>query len=379
MDDVIDPVTGNDRNISNIVSPLGDTEGRLCTYNCVTWKVINLQTVITQVGAIGVGAAIVVQTTEMISTEFGIPTVSGDTEPKELEQRLKRMRGDGFLAKLAQPLKASMFSTALIICALGFTLKYKLANKIDSDGYDTVDYYTVYALLYSVILVTLIRLWHPFNCRPQVFTQPMWSQGWDSFVVARDTVAKWSEATFGEGQFDILEAIGDHLVKVKVDLYQWMHLDADERCELLINRCRRPGANAAEGDQMKLLAHTQVKLHHAIKMGSGEVIESEKKVIAPGGTLLTMIHKIDADTIKVSGTIEGRLEKVVIKRVEALDYSEEWEKLESTFIAEGEDDLANARKMSMASGGKMPAAKGTKKALQEKLLTLEDRVKALSP
>merc|ERR1712118_306653 len=39
--DVIDPITGKDRKITNLANPLGDTQGRLCKYLCVSWQVIN--------------------------------------------------------------------------------------------------------------------------------------------------------------------------------------------------------------------------------------------------------------------------------------------------------------------------------------------------
>merc|ERR1719487_2563171 len=85
-DDVIDPVSGEDRKLSNLINPEGSTDGSLCMYLCVSWQTINLQTLISGVGSITAGAAIVVTVTEWVSDKFGIQTVRADTKPETLSR-----------------------------------------------------------------------------------------------------------------------------------------------------------------------------------------------------------------------------------------------------------------------------------------------------
>merc|ERR1712224_924121 len=155
----------------------------------------------------------------------------------------------------------------------------------------TPDYYTTYALVFSTVLVTIMRLWHPFTCKPQIFTAQIWSQGVDDFLVPKDILAHWNDV-FGEDEFKVNVHVNETLALVDIDLYQWMHLRQRERHQLLISRCRRPGDEAKEGDRMKTMGETKVQIHHlfaADKLGdtAGEEVACLKTVKIPANTMLT--------------------------------------------------------------------------------------------
>jgi len=330
-DDVIDATTGKDKVILNLAHPTGDKDGRLCMYQCVTWKVFNLQTILTSTGAIAVGATIVVVMTEWVSTLLGKPVVSKSTSPEDLVKVMGGLRRDSLARRLTKPIQASIFCSAMPIVAVYALLKWCLVTKLDSDGYYTVDYYTMFAILFSVSLVTLLRCWHPFQCRPQLFTKDIWAEGTDNFVIPQRWLDRWNKNYPGKSpekpEFKKVKDVdGDRgdLVLVKVDLYQWMQLRAQERAELLVNYCRRP----SEGDQGRgslvvSIAAVEVKVLHPTD-------KTEKIHYLAAGQHLEIVKWKNEEEIIVNADIAGRKEKVLVQRNELLEKSDEWDKALAT-------------------------------------------------
>jgi len=321
--DVIDPVTGKDRDIGNLVTPEGDTEGRLCMYQCVSWKTINLQTLLVNSGSISVGAGIVVVFTEHFCRMFGLPTVTEDTSAEALQGQLMKIDVGSMSRKVMQPFQASMLFCALPILLLGAFMKYIFVTKVDADGFNTVDYYVTYCLLYSVAMVVHMRLWHLYQCSPQVFTKKIWHEGVDTFIIPRQCLEKWN-ATFGKGEFKRIRNVGDHLVLMSIDLYQWMHLRGDERAQLLINYCRRPSKDGSNSVKMHTLAPSKVKVTHTVDLGQGTVT-CEKIIPVAGGLELELVDWKDEDTMLVNVNIDGKMEKVEISKLEVLEKAPQWE------------------------------------------------------
>jgi len=388
QDDVMDTKTGKDLlGITNLAHPEGDTEGRVCRYHCVQWQSINLQTLLTSSGTITVGAGIVVVFTEYFSGKLGLPTITENTSPQELEGLINRIAPERWFRRLMKPFQASMFACALPILAIGFYLKYYLVGKIDADGYATVDYYVTYCLLYSISIVTLMRMWHFFECRPQLYTKNLWHQGVDEFIVAHERLDKWDKI-FGKGQFAKIKDIGDHLCLVNVDLYQWMHLRAAERTELLVNYCRRPGQGGTEaGAKLHVLAPCKVTLTHEVNLGAAGMCHCEKIVELPALSDLTVVGWKNANTVKVKVLIAGKMETVSIDKHECLEKGSDWEKdifdtLPDTLSGKTESKHDKhfgylPRGGADAESGSSVIKPSSASGLKEKLLTIEQKLTAL--
>jgi hypothetical protein len=267
--DVIDAKTGKDKDIPNLINPDGDTDGRLCMYHCASWQTFKLQTILESMGSISVGAGIVVVITEKVSHSLGLKTVHDDTSPETLDRLLQSIGPSNIWRKVFKPIQASMFFCAVPLFLIGYLLKYWIVLKVDSDGFFTVDYWVTYALLYSVAMVTALRLWHFYECTPQIFTRKLWNEGCDTFMVKSSVLDKW-DSIYGKGQFKKVKDVGEHLVLVQIDLYQWMHLRGIERTALLIDSVRRPGKEVpANSEKLVTVAPTKVKLEHEVDLGGG--------------------------------------------------------------------------------------------------------------
>jgi len=327
-DDVIDPVTGKNKAFTNLVSPEGDTEGRLCMYQCVSWSTVSLQKLLANSGSISVGAGIVVVFTEWFCKMFGLAVVTENTPPKQLRGLLTKIDRANPFRRLMKPFQASMFFCALPIALIGSFIKDWLAPKVDANGFGTDDFFVTYTLLYSVAMVTIMRVWHLYACMPQIFTKKIWHDGHDTFIVPREFLEKWN-SIYGEGQFKKIQDVGDDLMLLNIDLYQWTHLPGHERASLLINYCRRPGKDDTTATKMMTLGCTKVKVMHEVDLGQGTVC-CEKVGQLEGGVEVDVISWKNEEIIIVNATVEGKQEQVEIHKYEVLEMAVEWE---SAFFA----------------------------------------------
>jgi len=327
--DVIDAKTGKDKDIPNFITPEGDTDGRLCVYHCASWQTFKLQTILGSMGSITVGAGIVVVITEKVSSTMGIKTVHDDTAPEKLDALLTSVGPSNMWRKIFKPIQASMFFSAVPLFAFGYLLKYVLVLKIDSDGFFTVDYWTTYALLYSVAMVTFLRLWHPYECRPQIYTRKIWNEGVDTFMVKKAVLDLWDQY-YGKGQFKKIKDVGEHLVLVQIDLYQWMHLRGEERCALLIDFVRRPGKECpANSEKLVTVAPTKVKLEHEVDLGGGRgMTRCEKLICLAEGTEFEMVKWKSETELVATTIIDGKKETLIVDPLEILEKSPAWDLVE---------------------------------------------------
>jgi len=381
QDDVMDTKTGKDLlGITNLNNPQGDTEGRLCMYHCVQWQSINLQTLLTSSGTISVGAGIVVVFTELISGKLGLPTITEDTSAPELESLINRIGAGSWSRALMKPFQTSMVACAIPILAIGLYFKYFLVGKIDADGYSTVDYYVVYCLLYSVSIVTLMRMWHFFECRPQLYTKNLWHDGLDSFIVPLQSLEDWTEA-YGKGEIVKIKDIGDHLCLVSIDLYQWMHLRSVERTELLVNYCRRPSQGGTEANaKLQVVAPCKVTLTHEVDLGAAGKCKCEKIVELPAHQELIVVGWKNELMVKVNVPIAGVMETVSIEKQQCLEKSPEWNKdifdtMPGSVDGQDPESVSPFSKRSIQPLFQRPAVPVS--ALQAQLLTLEQKCAAL--
>lgn len=184
------------------------SETRLCQYQCIAWQAVAVNVMITNLGVITVGAAIVVALTDSWSQKFGYHLVHEGSSPNELRNALattmRRTPRKSYTLCAIQMLALSRFTEVL-------------AAKLDVDGYYTLDYYITLIWLFSMACALMLRSWNPFLCNPVIYTYTLWSKGVDKFID---------------------RAEDPPLVK-EIDLYQWMHLTAEKRAELLCSYAKR--------------------------------------------------------------------------------------------------------------------------------------------
>lgn len=258
------------KDIPNVVHPIG-RPGRHCFYQCVGWQPWSLPTFITNIGSISVGSAIVVQITGTISAYVGPKLVSTSTTTSELLTVFSRThpRKEPANCMYKSSISHSKSFVALFLVSIYFVLKQFLVSKIDADGMYTVDYYVTFVMLLSAVVVCIIRIYHPYRCLTQSFTEPMWTKGEDTFVVTgtrknhllRNKVGVESAREMfgndhaGNEDIDGVSILRDKSNYVDVqtsknnendvqlltlDLMQWMHLTRRMRSMLLIDYARRP-------------------------------------------------------------------------------------------------------------------------------------------
>ena len=127
--------------------------------------------------------------------------------------------------------------------------------------------------------------------------------------------------------------MGDHLVLVQIDLYQWMHLRGFERNALLIDRVRRPGKECpANSEKLVTVAPTKVKLEHEVDLGGGQgMTRCEKLVCLPKGQELELVKWKSAEELVASTLIDGKKETLTVDPLEILEKSPAWDKVEMNY------------------------------------------------
>jgi hypothetical protein len=96
-----------------IVHPFGEPDEQ-CMYQCAGWLAFSLPTLITNIGSIGVGAAIVVAMTNKISQHSGTTLVDESAGP-EMLAKLRKGQAEGICSYFPDSLKRSSLSCALKI------------------------------------------------------------------------------------------------------------------------------------------------------------------------------------------------------------------------------------------------------------------------
>jgi len=128
--------------------------------------------------------------------------------------------------------------------------------------------------------------------------------------------------------------VGEHLVLVQVDLYQWMHLRGIERTALLIDSVRRPGKEVpANSEKLVTVAPTKVKLEHEVDLGGGRgKTLCEKLVCLPQGQELELVKWKSEEQLVATTVIDGKKETLIVDPLEILEKSPAWDKVELNHI-----------------------------------------------
>jgi len=255
----------DDPNILNLLHPLNSTFQpdltKLCFYQCIGWNTLELRAFLTNFGAIGGGAVIVVTVADWFSNRYGYHMVGPDTNPKMLTALFGKTNIEKSLVmKFFHCFRRSYSLTAIVISSVYILLKVYV-SRLDADGYYTVDYYVTFTLVYSIAMVMIMRSWHLFEMAPQIFTRKLWVEGVDEFVVRSDAMGDKKEGLLDQIKKDqVVTTVGSDqamvnergepykLLVVKINLYQWMHISRREQYELLLNYARKPAASAARTD-----------------------------------------------------------------------------------------------------------------------------------
>lgn len=190
-----------------------------CIYQCVKWKVYGFNTLVTKVGTIGAGNAIVTKMTETVTGFLG-KKVTPDTTVEGLRKLLWSTQPNKD-ERLYKFFHKSAFVPAFIFGGLRLFLAF-FVYKIDDHGFFTVDYYVSQVLLFAISTSIICRKWNIFRWEKYIYSDKMWTEGSEDFVIP-DGV---------DG--DVLGS------KPKsVDLFVWFHMSFEERAYLLIMYARR--------------------------------------------------------------------------------------------------------------------------------------------
>jgi hypothetical protein len=271
----------------NLKSPVG--ENKVCLYSCVGWNAFQLRDVLSNSGSITAGAAIVVAVTSWLSSHFGWTMVRPDTDPQELMRIFDWVDPKNDFITSFETSRESYTVTALPIVLLYGALKLYWVTELDADGYFTVDYYVTFVLLFSSLIVMMLRVWNPFKQTPTLYTEKIWTTGLDEFVVPSDDFEK-AGGYLSKGCVKVkdvggggTDAEGKHkgLVVININLYQWMKLDLADQCNLLMSYIRKPTeADSEPGAKVELLEDVETSK------------EEEKEVTVKGCRMKLKVQRV---------------------------------------------------------------------------------------
>merc|ERR1712032_209395 len=164
---------------------------------------------------------------------------------------------------------------------------------------------------------------HPFQCRPQIFTQAIWADGVDTFTIPTRKLEEWNRIYPGidetKEEFEKVEEIGN-LSLVKIDLYQWMQLTSHERTLLLINYCRRPTkGDQGEGSVVMPMADFEIRVKDKHSHG-----KTDKNITLKKGQKLKIVKWNSADLVQVEAHVDGSLDNVIVNKDAVIEDSKEW-------------------------------------------------------
>lgn len=182
---------------------------RTCMYQCVAWQSLAVQTLLLSSGVIVAGGVFIERLTNAITTACGFGFINTNSDEKELSKALDTLmkKRPTFLMSW----KRTIFS---IILASIEAFVHECAARVDKDGGFTLDYYITSAFMLSVILALLFRNVETLSRVQPIYTQNLWSKGVETFQ-SRDAGRK-----------------------VKIDLYEWSHLSAVSKAQLLLDYAR---------------------------------------------------------------------------------------------------------------------------------------------
>lgn len=153
-------------------------------------------------------------------------------------------------------------------------------------------------------MALLLRCSNPFKGEALLFTDKLWKNGADLFVMHLDDAealcADLGHDSAGNEQVGIplkvekVEILGSMAV-VEIDLYQWLWLPGDVRRGLLLNYARRPDKDHTKiGDALSNLQ--DMKMNHATEQGDVVVV---KEVHIPKRSPLKLVKWIDSQRAMV--------------------------------------------------------------------------------
>jgi len=184
-------------------------------YQCAEWKSSAFQDLLCNAGSIMAGAAFITKVIESFTTSRWLPHyafVTTATKPKDLKKLVQ-------LTLLPKPrwIRNNMHMkrtfAILVITIIRSILQY-VTPRIDRDGFHTLDYFVTLVFCYALVFALVLRNWNPYHFTRMVYTEHLWLKGRDTFVSIKE----------GESH--------------EVDLYQWMHLTAADRAQMLLNYAR---------------------------------------------------------------------------------------------------------------------------------------------
>jgi len=191
----------------------------VCSYQCTQWKKLSLKSMVTLSGSIFTGALFLTKFVEWFTALIGYRLVTESTSVAEITRLLTLVRywrsntfgrGGGTLW-LRLHMRRTLCAVQLLFMLM---MAYRLAPSVAIDGMFTADYYTALIAIFSTGVAAMQRYWNPFWCHPVIYTRKLWTTGEDEFY----------DPSSG---------------KMKLDLFEWLHLHPTRRAELLFYYARK--------------------------------------------------------------------------------------------------------------------------------------------
>lgn len=273
----------------------------LCLYMCISWQNFGVDSIVKNLGVLTAGAVFVVSLTDSLSSRVGWSFVSEDSSPQELMAllRLSGLRSFG----------GSNFLCAVQLNALAL-LRMGLAGRFDSNGPQTASFIVTLVLLQSVLSVVLIRIWSPFHCKPIIYTQRLWLNGKDEFV--------------------LVDPETRNVTVEEIDLYEWIHLTNSMRSLHLMNYARRvTGHNLNERVTLQKETHGYIDAHTELDTTKGTVtLRTSKKVTVSRG-YEGIVVAVRGQLVVVKFVLDdGTSAEIEVHRMHLLEHGTEWTKFD---------------------------------------------------
>jgi len=203
-----------DATIPNLLNPFQEgtdtvDKTRTCMYQCVAWQALAVQTVLLSSGVIFAGGVFIERLTYAISTGCGYAFITTNSDEEDMSKAL-----DILLKKQSTFLMGWKRTIFLIVLMSISAFVGACAVLLAKDGADTVDYYIASAFMLSVLLALLFRNVNTLSRVQPIYTHNLWSNGEELFQ------------SRNSGK------------KLTIDLYEWYHIAALIKAQLLLDYAR---------------------------------------------------------------------------------------------------------------------------------------------
>jgi len=286
-----------------------------CNYQCMGWQEVAFNSLVSDLGMIFAGAAVVVGLVDSCTASVGWSFVTEDTTVDTLKHLREVSTHYGWAPSCLRGLVKSgckFFYKSRCFCAvqlIALDMGARLCAKtVDVDGYYTVDYYVTMVLCQALFMALTLRFWSPYTCNPVIYTKNMWTQGTDDF----------------------LDLTVDPPAMKTIDLYEWIHLTRMQRLDHVTTYARRVGLDSIK-DKPLGKQHT---------LSNADIKVKERKWVEVEDSAYKCFHSLHKC---VAGCLYCRRHEIKTKKqkadkpegIEVICINSHWDLKKTTFERDG--------------------------------------------